>query len=138
MTLAVGIRAHQQTPGSQTWFLVIPGRRVGHDLTLVNSHTGTPVARRGIRAELGEDVEVFDEAYAYRERVNEVLFGFPTVERYENMLELQRQLRRPQLSKSLNPEQLSNILTNALPEGDGRAGGEGLVGAASARTRRPR
>jgi uncharacterized protein (TIGR02680 family) len=120
MTLAVGVRAHHQTPGSTTWFLIIRDRRIGHELALINSQSNTPVLRRGIREALGEDVEVFDEAYAYRERINELLFGFPTVERYETMLELQRQLRRPQLSKSLNTEQLSTILTDALPEVDHR------------------
>lgn len=120
VTLAVGVRAHHQTPGSQTWFLVIRNRRVGHDISLINAQTQTPVLRRGIQEALGDDVEVFDEAYAYRERVNELLFGFPTVERYETMLGLQRQLRRPQLSKTLNTEQLSKILTDSLPEVDHR------------------
>jgi uncharacterized protein (TIGR02680 family) len=120
VTLAVGIRAHQQTPGSQTWFLVIRNRRIGHDISLINAQTETPVLRRGIQEVLGDAAEVFDEAYAYRERVNELLFAFPSVERYETMLGLQRQLRRPQLSKTLNTEQLSQILTDALPEVDHR------------------
>lgn len=120
VTLAVGVRAHHQTPDATTWFLVIHGRRLGHDISLLNDSTGTPHLRRGILDALGDGVEVFDVAGEYRERVNTVLFGFPTNERYDTMLELQRQLRRPQLAKSLDPEQLSNILTNALPEVDRR------------------
>jgi uncharacterized protein (TIGR02680 family) len=124
VTLAVGVRAHHQTPGATTWFLVIPDGRVGHDVSLINPQSKTPLLRRGIRDALGADVEVFDEAYAYRERVNELLFGFPTVERYETMLELQRQLRRPHLSRGLDPEKLSDILTRALPEVDHRLIGD--------------
>jgi uncharacterized protein (TIGR02680 family) len=120
VTLAVGVRAHQQQRDPQTWFIILRGHRLGHDISLLNPSTGTPLLRRGIADALGDGVEVFDVASEYRARVNAVLFGFPTPERYETMLQLQRQLRRPQLSKSLDPQRLSDILSDALPEVDGR------------------
>jgi hypothetical protein len=63
-------------------------------------------------------VKTLQSASEYRRAVNDALFGFQSDERYETMLELQRQLRRSKLSESLNPDELSGILSKALPDID--------------------
>jgi uncharacterized protein (TIGR02680 family) len=119
VTLAVGLRAVREHDRTDTWFAVIRGARIGVDAHLINPATQAPHGKRQLREKLGGDcAEVFDNARDYRARVNELLFGFQTVERYETMLALQRQLRRPHLSRDLEPRQLSDILSQSLPEID--------------------
>ncbi len=118
ITLAVGLRATADSQSTDTWFVIIRGARLGETISLVNPDTNAPYAKRGLRDRLGDHAEVFDNAGAYRSRVNELLFGFQTDERYKTMLALQRQLRRPHLSRDLEPAQLSEILSGSLPDID--------------------
>ena len=66
---------------------------------------------------MGERGAVHETASAYREHVNRLLFGVSD-DRYEAIVRLLLSLRKPQLSKMLDPEELSQRLTEALPEID--------------------
>jgi uncharacterized protein (TIGR02680 family) len=112
VTTIVGLKAVVDNPRVQTWFIVLRDRRVGVDVRLMNDND-EPFSRAGLEKRL--ECEVMETASEFRVRVNEALFGYQSMERYATMLELGRQLRRSKLSESLDPEELSDILSNALP-----------------------
>ena len=47
-------------------------------------------------------------------KVNEALFGFPTLEDYKDAIDLLLQLRSPKLSNSLSPSKINEILAKSL------------------------
>lgn len=47
--------------------------------------------------------------------VNKLLFGFPSLEAYEDLIKLLIHLRSPKLSKDFKPTVIYNILENSLP-----------------------
>jgi uncharacterized protein (TIGR02680 family) len=115
VTTIVGLKAVVDNPRVNTWFIVLRDRRVGADVRLMNEND-EPFSRAGLEKRL--DCTVMDTATEFRARVNEELFGYQSMDRYSTMLELGRQLRRSKLSESLDTDQLSDILSNALPEID--------------------
>ena len=65
---------------------------------------------------------MLDSQRDYRTRLNDLLFGFGGEEQYQTMLRLMRDLRRPHLSKTLDPDRVAEQLTAGLPGVD-----EGLM-----------
>jgi uncharacterized protein (TIGR02680 family) len=127
VTGGIGMKANKNTEGVQRWYFVIRGRRIGQDLELRRG--AYPLTRRELIDELGERDDLAESARAYRQLLNEDVFGFASVEQYETMLTLLRELRRPHLSKELKPDDVAKLLTGALPEVDHdlmRRVGEGL------------
>ena len=120
-TLVLMARANKGETGVKSWFALLHARqppggelhgpRIGINASLQRDRH--PIARAAL-AELGELIE---SASAYRERVNALLFGV-TQDRYDAIVRLLLSLRKPQLSQTLDPQQLSAGLTEALPELD--------------------
>ncbi len=81
-----------------------------------------PIAKAELAAALGDDGELLDSQRDYRARLNDLLFGFGGEPQYQTMLRLMRDLRRPHLSKTLDPDRVAEQLTVGLPEID-----EGLM-----------
>ena len=127
VTGAVGMKANRGSEGVQRWYFLLRGRRIGHDLLLRRG--AYPLTRRELVEELGDDDDLADSARDYRRLLNDEVFGFASLEQYETMLTLLRELRRPHLSKELKPADVATLLTGALPEVDHelmRRVGEGL------------
>ena len=116
VTAGIGLTAHREEAGVRRWYFVARDRRVGHDLELVRD--GEPIARGQLAEALGADGELLDSQAAYRERLNELVFRFSSMELYGTMLRLMLELRRPHLSKTLNPDGVAQLLSSALPEVD--------------------
>src|SRR5690606_3875982 len=76
----------------------------------------------GLEAALGAEGTVFEGSAQYRRALNEKLFGLGD-DQYAALVDALLQLRRPQLSKGLDPVELSNILTASLPPLDGQVVG---------------
>jgi uncharacterized protein (TIGR02680 family) len=120
-TLVLMARANKGETGVKSWFALLHawqppdgelhGPRIGINAFLQRDRH--PIARAAL-AELGELIE---SASAYRERVNALLFGV-TQDRYDAIVRLLLSLRKPQLSQTLDPQELSARLTEALPELD--------------------
>jgi hypothetical protein len=127
VTAGIGLSAHRDETGVKRWYFVARERRVGHDLHLVRD--GEPIPKGQLAEALGADGELLDSQAAYRGRLNELVFGFSSMDLYGTMLRLALELRRPHLSKSLNPDGVAQLLSSALPEVDldlMRRLGEGL------------
>ena len=110
LTLGCGLRASEGRQ-LQRWFFITP-LRIGCDLRLAKNRT--PHIEASLEQELAGKGEIFHEAKRYRAAVDQRLFGLGIV-RYEALLNLLIQLRKPQLTRKLDEEQLSQALSEALP-----------------------
>ncbi|MGH2970169.1 MAG: TIGR02680 family protein, partial [Solirubrobacteraceae bacterium] len=116
VTAGIGLKANRSLPEVRRWHFVARERRVGENLALLRGRE--PLSRVDLVAELGDDGEVLDHQAAYRERLNALVFGFAGMEQYQTMLRLMLELRRPHLSKTLDPDGVAGMLSAGLPTVD--------------------
>ncbi len=116
ITAGIGLKANRSLPEVRRWHFIAHGRRIGEDLSLLRGRD--PLSRADLIAELGDDGEVLDHQTAYRERLNALVFGFAGMEQYQTMLRLMLELRRPHLSKTLDPDGVAGMLSAGLPTVD--------------------
>jgi uncharacterized protein (TIGR02680 family) len=116
LTAGVGMRAHRDLPDVTRWYFIARGRSIGSNLSLL--HGRDPLGKAELAAALGDDGEVLDTGRDYRTRLNDLLFGLGGEEQYQTMLRLMRDLRRPHLSKTLDPDRVADQLAVGLPEVD--------------------
>src|SRR6202011_2609458 len=109
-------RAHKALPEVPRWYFIARNRTIGADLPLLRGRE--PIGKAELAAALGDDGEVLDIQHDYRTRLNDLLFGFGGEEQYQTMLRLMRDLRRPHLSKTLDPDRVAEQLSVGLPEID--------------------
>jgi SbcC/RAD50-like, Walker B motif len=112
LTLGCGLSAVEGQSGVRKWFFVT-AQRIGLDLALVND-ANQVLGKDRLRDKIGSAGQVFDAAGAYRRAVNEALFHLDEY-RYGSLMNLLIQLRRPQLTRRLDEEELSGALGEALP-----------------------
>src|SRR3984885_3863707 len=110
VTLIIGMRAHRNTDGVRMSFFVT-GKRLGVDFGLLSADS-RPLTERQLRAVLEPDAWR-RTATEYRDLVDHRLFGLGR-ERYTQLLDLLRALRRPLLAKDLDPAKVSDTLTSGL------------------------
>ena len=91
-----------------------------HDRLRSDAAAGSRSDQQGgaCRRDRGRRRGARDRPRDYRNRLNDLLFGFGGEEQYQTMLRLMRDLRRPHLSKTLDPERVAAQLTVGLPEVD--------------------
>jgi uncharacterized protein (TIGR02680 family) len=94
-----------------TWFAVTP-QRVGADLDLAPG--GVPLTAEQFRAALDERSVFSASARDHRAAVDHALFGLGP-DRYDALIHLLLQLRRPKLSEKLDMARLGEFLSDALP-----------------------
>ncbi len=111
-TIGCGMRASAGRGELRTWFFVTD-QRVGDGLSLV-ADTGQALTRDRLIEAIGDRGEVVDTAKEYRRLLDRTLFGLGE-HRYEALVDLLVQLRRPQLSRQLDESLLSDALSEALP-----------------------
>lgn len=111
VTCLVGMRAQRSTRKVDTWFAVTPGR-VGLDLDLAPG--GTPLTAERLREALPEGSVFSRTVRDHRAAVDHALFNLGP-DRYESLLHLLLQLRRPKLSEKLDLARLREYLSQALP-----------------------
>src|SRR5215467_79207 len=112
LTLGCGLSAVQGQSGVRQWFF-ITSQRIGKELELATS-SNQVLGKDRLREKIGSAGEVFDSPGAYRRAVNEALFKLDDY-RYASLINLLIQLRRPQLTRRLEEQELSRALSEALP-----------------------
>ncbi len=111
-TIGIGMHAHEGRGVPNRWYFVT-SQRIGLDLQLLSEH-GNLLPRDRLIEAIAEHGRVVLTARDYRRELDRVLFGLGR-ERYDALIELLLQLRRPQLSRDLNEANLSRALSLALP-----------------------
>ncbi len=122
ITLVLMARANRGETGVHSWFGLLQaeqepngelrGPRIGVNAGLTQGRQ--PITKTALAELAGE---LIGSASVYRERVNALLFGVAQ-DRYEAVVRLLLSLRKPQLSQTLDPQELSARLAEALPELD--------------------
>jgi hypothetical protein len=121
ITVGIGLHCSRNQNGETGqpvtfWgFGVRDGRRVGSDFDLADPLTGTSLRRQDLEAVLGEGGTVVTTVHAYRRLVNDLLFGFPDVAEYRQLLDLLLEVRTPKLNRDMRPGLVSELLAEALP-----------------------
>jgi len=111
VTLGCGLQAAAGRGLTGRWFFVTR-QRIGRDLFLVTP-TGHALSRERLAESIGDAGAVYTTAVAYREAVDQALFGLGRL-RYEALMNLLVGLRQPQLSRQLDEQRLSAALSEAL------------------------
>ncbi|MFG2569797.1 TIGR02680 family protein [Streptomyces sp. NPDC048567] len=110
VTVGIGMRVTKAMSTPARFFFVTDGR-VGIDFGLLDA-ASRPLREKALENLLGKKA-IFDTAEAYREAIDDRLFGLGR-ERYNQLVSLLLQLRRPLLAKDLDPVKLSDTLTAGL------------------------
>ncbi len=111
-TLGCALHARKGSgiPPHARWFFVA-SQRVGESLRLV-SEEGFPLNRERLCAAVGKE-NVYQTARDYRAAVDRRLFGLGSG--YEPLIDLLLQLRKPQIMRDFREDDLSRLLSEALP-----------------------
>lgn len=112
VTLGCGLSATRGSGMRDPWFF-ITDQRIGQELFL-QTETGQPLSKSGLVEAIGDRGRMFETAKEYREAVDDRLFGLGR-QRYEAMVDLLIQLRKPQLSRNLDEKTLAGVLAESLP-----------------------
>lgn len=114
-TIGMGIRARKNKKLDTWYFCVTDGRRVGKDLLLYKDvQNRITCTRQELKNRLGEGGRLLETQGEYARCVNQLLFGFETMDEYQEMLDLLIQLRTPKLSKDFKPTIINEILSTSL------------------------
>ncbi|WP_170163471.1 TIGR02680 family protein [Brevibacillus gelatini] len=123
LTIGIGLRAKRNAQMDFWGFSIQDNRRIGKDLLLyrlvynaeTQEHERVPLGKRELEREIGLGGRVVFSQSDYAEMVNKLLFGFPSLDAYEDLIKLLIQLRSPKLSKDFKPTVIYSILENSLP-----------------------
>ncbi|MCR6545097.1 TIGR02680 family protein [Dehalobacterium formicoaceticum] len=123
LTTGIGLRAKRQSNLDFWGFVILDNRRIGRDYffynTEYNVETGQqekiPLSRIQLENALQEGGKVVRSQKEYMELVNKHIFGFESLEAYEELIKLLIQLRSPKLSKDFKPTVIYEILNESLP-----------------------
>ncbi|MFD0427551.1 hypothetical protein ACFQ60_03240 [Streptomyces zhihengii] len=110
VTVGIGMRVTKPMSTPARFFFVTDGR-VGTDFGLLDA-ASRPLRENALKKLLGEGA-TYATAEAYREAIDDRLFGLGR-ERYNQLVNLLLQLRRPLLAKDLDPVKVSDTLTAGL------------------------
>lgn len=117
ITTGIGMQA-KRNKGIKSWyFLITDNRRMGHDFQLSQTYAGekVPLSAKELENRIGNGGYVVNTQREYMELVNKYVFGFNSIDAYEDLIKLLIQLRSPKLSKDFKPTVIYEILESALP-----------------------
>ncbi len=121
LTIGIGLQARRYQPVDSWGFAITDGRRVGHDLRLYkpglfqdNQRAKVPVSKRELKELLGEGGVLCATQGEYMALVNQLVFGFDSLEEYDELIKLLIHLRSPKLSKDFRPSVLYDIMNSSL------------------------
>ncbi|MCR8982545.1 TIGR02680 family protein [Brevibacillus laterosporus] len=126
-TIGMGVEAHRGNNRSpKIWYFILNGKRIGDD----NEHfrlfkeekiegklLKIPLTDSELKEALQKESvgQFFNEPDDYAEQVNKQLFGFETMDSYQNYISLLINTRNPKLGDTANADRLSEVLSDSLP-----------------------
>lgn len=121
ITTGIGLQARRYKNLHFWGFVITDNRRIGKDFFLYEqAHQAgekerIPLSRVQLENRIGDGGQVVRTQGDYMKLVNKYIFGFETLEAYEDLIKLLIQLRSPKLSKDFRPTVIYDILEAALP-----------------------
>lgn len=121
LTTGMGMQAKRNQPLKSWGFVITDNRRIGYDMQLFKqaSQNGEkqqfPLSQTELTTVIDAGGEVVSSNQDYMKLVNRYVFGFETIEAYDDLIKLLIQLRSPKLSKDFKPTVIYEILEQALP-----------------------
>lgn len=121
LTTGIGMQAKRNQALKSWGFTITDNRRIGNDLQLFKwvNRDGKkekfPLSQTELETVIGAGGEVVSSNKEYMALVNKHIFGFETLEAYDDLIKLLIQLRSPKLSKDFKPTVIYEILEEALP-----------------------
>lgn len=121
ITIGIGLQAKRHKQMKFWGFVITDNRRIGEDIQLyrLENHAGQkqkiPLSRVELTNLIKNGGQVVQTKTEYMKLVNKYLFGFETLEAYEDLIKLLIQLRSPKLSKDFKPSVIYEILEASLP-----------------------
>lgn len=124
VTVGIGLNGKRQESDKtmRTWYFVLHNKRIGHDIQLYDEKVvnGTlkkfPLNMGDLTDRIGIDGEVTDNQKRYVELVNQEIYRFRTTQEFKELISVLLQLRSPKLSNAVKASEVSNVLSDALPE----------------------
>lgn len=117
-SIGMGMRAKQGQGIVEVWYFVLKdNRRIGKDIFLYEIADGTKLAlsRRKLENLIGSGGIVTASQGEYAREVNKLLFGYDTIDDFEEMVDLIIKIRTPKLSRDMKPSNVYEVLTGSLP-----------------------
>src|SRR5699024_444925 len=121
ITTGIGMQARRHKNMHSWYFVITDNRRIGEDFFLyeIERQAGKkeriPLSRVQLENRIGTGGHVVRTQGDYMKLVNKYIFGFETMDAYEDLIKLLIQLRSPKLSKDFRPTVIYDILEAALP-----------------------
>src|SRR5690625_3687691 len=121
ITTGIGMQARRHKNMHSWYFVITDNRRIGEDFFLyeIERQAGKkeriPLSRVQLENRIGTGGHVVRTQGDYMKLVNKYIFGFDTMDAYEDLIKLLIQLRSPKLSKDFRPTVIYDILEAALP-----------------------
>lgn len=121
LTIGIGLQARRHQPVDSWGFAITDGRRIGHDFELYKpglrvemERAKVPLAKRELKELLGEGGVFTTTPGEYMALINQLVFGFASLDEYDELIKLLIQLRSPKLSKDFRPSVLYDIMNSSL------------------------
>ncbi|WP_180954829.1 TIGR02680 family protein [Bacillus sp. V3-13] len=117
ITTGIGLQAKRHKDMKFWGFVITDNRRIGEGFQLYQNHHSEkiPLSAKELENRIGDGGQVVRSQREYMNLVNKYIFGFQTVEAYDELIKLLIQLRSPKLSKDFRPTVIYEILESALP-----------------------
>jgi len=118
-TSGLGIRARRGKSLDRWYFILTDNSRVGSDFPLWHDLGGNerrPYSERELSGRLATSGRLTKKQGEYAEWINKYLFAFDSMETFNQMIQLQLDIRKPKLSKDFAPTEIYRILEDALPQ----------------------
>ncbi len=114
-TVGIGVRARKNKPLQSWYFGITDGRRIGVDFSLYKDvQNKIAYTKTELRNRIADGGSVMETQSEYIQYVNNLIFGFESLEEYKELINLLIQLRTPKLSKDFKPSIINDILSQSL------------------------
>lgn len=122
VTFGIGFKMRRGQARPTKWYFTLKNMRIGEDIKLYRTEKNYKFAftKQDMKKVFEEKAEgnfrLFETRQEYKTEVNNVLFGFPDIEEYEETLDLILELRKPSLkdSSGFDPKFIYEILNKSL------------------------
>jgi hypothetical protein len=117
ITTGIGMQAKRHKTLKSWYFVLTDNRRIGYNFELTHTRQSEriPLSAKELENRIGSGGHLVHSQKEYMELVNKYIFGFQSMEAFEDLIKLLIQLRSPKLSKDFKPTVIYEILESALP-----------------------